>query len=66
MRGIFQKTIRWCVLLLAIISGLQLSYAQTAKPAAINFDFENKIPEWLKETNVPAVGIGVIENGKLK
>ena len=66
MRGIFQKTIRWCVLLLAITSGLQLSYAQTAKPAKINFDFENKIPEWLKETNVPAVGIGLIENGKLK
>ena len=28
--------------------------------------FEQKVPGWLKETNVPAAGIGIIENGKLK
>ena len=39
--------------------------AQSAKPT-VNLAFENQIPAWLKETNVPAVGIGVIENGKLR
>jgi CubicO group peptidase (beta-lactamase class C family) len=31
-----------------------------------NFGYQEKIPVWLAENNVPAVGIGIIENGKLK
>ncbi len=49
------------LLLIATLAGLHPVHAQT-----INLGFEQKIPGWLKETNVPAVGIGVIENGKLK
>lgn len=32
----------------------------------INTNFLEKVPYWLKENNVPAVGIGLIENGKIK
>jgi CubicO group peptidase (beta-lactamase class C family) len=32
----------------------------------INLTFLDKIPQWLVENKVPVVGIGVIENGKLK
>jgi CubicO group peptidase (beta-lactamase class C family) len=31
-----------------------------------NKNFINKLPEWMAEYNVPAVGIGIIENGKIK
>ena len=39
---------------------------QTTSPAKINYAFEKQIPEWLKENNVPAAGVGIIEDGKLK
>ncbi len=32
----------------------------------INTDFTNKLSYWLKENNVPAVGVGLIENGEIK
>jgi CubicO group peptidase (beta-lactamase class C family) len=32
----------------------------------VNLNFENKIQGWLTENNVPAVGIGIIEDGKIK
>lgn len=64
MRSFFTKTTHWCVALLAVIATLNPIHAQT--PAAINFEFEKKIPDWLKETNVPAAGVGIIENGRLK
>ena len=32
----------------------------------VNFDFFKKIPTWLTENNVPAAGIGIIENGEIK
>jgi CubicO group peptidase (beta-lactamase class C family) len=32
----------------------------------INYTFEKHIQDWLREYNVPAVGIGIIENGELK
>ena len=32
----------------------------------INTDFLKKVPYWLEENNVPAVGIGLIENGEIK
>ncbi len=55
-----RSTLLSCILLLASVASIQ---AQTIKP--VNFGFEKKIPEWMKETNVPAVGVGIIENGKL-
>ena len=51
---------RWCALVLALIVGV---HAQTP---TTNTTFEQKLPGWMNETNVPAVGIGLIENGKLK
>ena len=32
----------------------------------VNLNFEDKINKWLTEYKVPAVGIGLIENGKIK
>lgn len=32
----------------------------------VNFGYQDKIPVWLAENNVPCVGIGLIENGKIK
>ena len=61
MRETFKDKMRWCVLLIVIVSCVDTSYAQT-----VNLAFEKNIPGWLKETNVPAAGIGIIENGKLK
>jgi CubicO group peptidase (beta-lactamase class C family) len=66
MRGPTKITTRWCALLLVLLPGLQQTYAQTIKPAPVSLEFEKKIPDWLKETNVPAAGVGIIENGKLK
>ena len=53
------------VSVLLIIALVHHAAAQASKPT-VNLAFENQIPAWLKETNVPAVGIGVIENGKLR
>ncbi|HEU4433129.1 MAG TPA: serine hydrolase domain-containing protein [Pyrinomonadaceae bacterium] len=61
MRSTPINTLLSCVLLLAFVNAV---HSQSAKP--VTLDFEKKIPEWLKETNVPAVGIGIIENGRLK
>lgn len=54
------KTSPLC-LLIVLLAAVQGTYAQT-----IDLGFEKKVPGWLKETNVPAVGIGIIEDGKLK
>src|SRR5688572_11815308 len=59
-------TTRWCVVLLALASTFNPVHVQTTNPTSINFEFEKKVPDWMKETNVPAVGVGIIENGKLK
>ena len=61
MRDTFTHKTRWCVLLLIIVAGVYDTFAQT-----VNVGFEQNIPGWLKETNVPTVGVGIIENGKLK
>lgn len=53
-----------CVLLIATLAAVQ-TYAQTTHPPKVDFAFQQRIPDWLKETNVPAVGIGIIENGRL-
>ena len=31
-----------------------------------NLKFENKVQAWLAENNVPAVGVGMIEDGQIK
>ena len=31
----------------------------------VNTNFENNLPEWMAEYNVPAVGVGIIEDGKI-
>ena len=31
-----------------------------------NLGFEDKVQSWLTKNNVPAVGIGIIEDGKIK
>jgi CubicO group peptidase (beta-lactamase class C family) len=54
-----------CLLLIVLLGSFAGTYAQTIKPAPVNLAFEKKLPDWLKETNVPAAGIGIIENGKL-
>lgn len=56
---------RHIILVCLLLAGFQHTFAQTAaKP--IDLSFEQKLPDWMKETNVPAVGIGIIENGRLK
>ena len=32
----------------------------------VSLSFEDKVNNWLAENNVPAVGIGIIEDGKIK
>ncbi|HEX3183377.1 MAG TPA: serine hydrolase domain-containing protein [Pyrinomonadaceae bacterium] len=60
MRSTLTNTLLSCIVLLAFVAQIQ---TQTAK--LLNLDFEKKLPDWMKETNVPAVGVGIIENGKL-
>ena len=48
---------------------LILFCGQSCKPriqAKVNFDYLDKIPVWLSENNVPAIGIGIIEDGKIR
>lgn len=66
MRRILRKTSPLCLLAVLLGGIIQLTYAQAIKPAPVDLAFERKIPDWLKETNVPAIGIGIIEDGKLK
>ena len=49
---------RLCGVLIAIaLSAIQLQ----AQTPTVNLGFEASVPGWMKEANVPAVGIGVIE-----
>ena len=66
MHSLTTKKVPLCLLLIVLLGSVEESYAQTIKPAPVNLAFEKRLPEWLKETNVPAVGIGIIENGKLE
>ena len=50
--------------LLPIIFIGTLIQAQTNNK--VNLSFEDKVQSWLTENNVPAAGIGVIENGEIK
>ncbi|MBN1391836.1 MAG: serine hydrolase [Sedimentisphaerales bacterium] len=50
-------------LLLTIFIGTSL---QAQIDTKMNLSFEDKVQSWLTENNVPAVGIGLIEDGKIK
>lgn len=58
------KKIKLLSLLLLIVHFEQNLKAQIN--TRVNFEYQEKIPIWLAENNVPAVGIGIIENGKIK
>ena len=66
MHSIATKKMTLCLLLLVLLGSIEGAKAQTVRPAPVNLAFEKKLADWLKETNVPAIGIGIIENGKLK
>lgn len=57
---------RWLTAFILSLALFNQTRAQTPAPAAVNLAFEKQIPTWLSETNVPAVGVGIIEDGKLK
>ena len=65
MRRLPTTRTQLCLLLIVLLGITQGAYAQTTKPAPIDLSFEQKLPGWLKENNVPAAGVGIIENGKL-
>ena len=50
-------------LLLIIFIGTSLQAQINTK---VNISFEDKVQSWLTDNNVPAVGIGIIEDGKIK
>lgn len=50
-------------LLPIIFIGMSLQAQTNSK---VNLSFEDKVQSWLTENNVPAVGIGIIENGEIK
>lgn len=54
-----------CLFLIATLAGVHSIHAQTDSSAKVDFAFQQKIPEWMKEANVPAVGIGIITDGRL-
>jgi CubicO group peptidase (beta-lactamase class C family) len=66
MHSIPAKKAPLCLLIIVLLGSVEGTYAQPSKPAPVALAFEKKLPDWLKETNVPAIGIGIIENGKLK
>ena len=66
MRHTLVNTIRGLLMLTVLTGVVQTAYAQTTSPAKINLGFEKELPAWLKEANVPAAGVAIIENGKLE
>ena len=55
------------ILLIKLIPILFLGLSLQAQVnTKVNLNFENKIQAWLEELNVPAVSIGIIEEGKIK
>jgi len=63
MEFVFMKTKLVLIISLLITIGVSLpSEGNTAN----SFSFEDKVQSWLTEYKVPAVGIGIIEDGKIK
>ena len=64
MKGIFVKRLIFReFLFLTTLFGTSLQAQINTK---VNHSFEDKVHRWLTDNNVPAVGIGLIENGKIK
>ena len=64
MRGIIMKRqILLTELLLIIFIGISLQAQTNSK---VNLSFEDKVQSWMTEENVPAIGIGIIEDGSIK
>jgi len=57
------KSILVTFLFYVISFGMLLQAQVNAKA---NLSFDDKVNNWLAERHVPAVGIGIIENGKIK
>lgn len=54
------------VLWIAQLTPIGWVRAQNIGEAGIDSNFQEKLPRWMAEAHVPAVGIGIIEGGKLK
>ena len=55
------------MLLIKLISVLFIGLSlQAQSDTKANLEFEGKVQSWLTENNVPAVGIGIIEDGEIK
>ena len=57
---------RWFVVVLAIFALAHSAHPQATHSAKVDLAFEQQLPDWMKESNVPAAGIGIIEDGKIK
>ena len=53
-------------LLIKLIPILFIGISQAQVNTKVNLNFENKVQGWLEDKNVPAVSIGIIEEGKIK
>src|SRR5687768_483467 len=69
MRHTLVNTIRGLLMLVAMVGTAEICDAQNksanSNPAKINLGFDKDLPAWLREANVPAAGVAIIENGKL-
>ncbi len=63
MKSIKLSLLLFVFLIASICSGSQVN-SQISKD--VKRKLEEKVPIWLSENNVPAVGIGIIENGKIE
>ena len=55
------------ILLIKLVSILFIGFSLQAQAnTKANLGFEDKVQSWLTENNVPAVGIGIIEDGEIK
>jgi len=58
-----KKSILLTLLLYVIFIGISLQAQTNAKA---NLSLDDKVKQWMAEYDVPAVGIGIIENGEIK
>lgn len=63
-----KKSLLPFVFISLLIGSLMLPavYAGESSSRPVALDFLKEVPSWMAELNVPAVGIGVIENGKIE
>jgi CubicO group peptidase (beta-lactamase class C family) len=52
--------------LITLIFACALSGAPKAQTLTVNLDYEDQIGQWLNDSHVPSVGIGIIEKGTIK